>query len=383
MPPASPFASPLAPAAVAPATGGAVAAPGAAAPFAPGAVPYTAVPPSPYNMPPGPSTYLGPPAAGGPLTPFQGNTQPAPAWDPFGLPGSQPATILPQDPYFPSTPALVAPGAWTTMQKFRQEVRLDYVFMPGNSQDELGINDADISATFAIPFFHTNLSPLLITPGFTFHFWNGPDDIPENNFADLPAETYDAYLDAAWNPRLSPFFAAELGARVGVYSDFEAFIDKSLRIQGHAAGIISLSPSVQLKAGAMYLDRVHVQLLPIVGVIWTPNENIRAEILFPNPRLMRRLPRYGNTDWWIYLRGEYGGGSWTVKRTEPFPGQTFVERVDYNDMRAGIGLEFDTPKSWKGLWEVGVAFNRELYYQSQGPAFEPNTTVYVRGSLAF
>ena len=35
------------------------------------------------------------------------------------------------------------------------------------------------------------------------------------------------------------------------------------------------------------------------------------------------------------------------------------------------------------LFEVGLAFNRELVYRSITPTYDPNTTVFVRAALFF
>jgi len=275
------------------------------------------------------------------------------------------------------------------MQQFLQEVRVDNVWMPGRKFNELGIDDLDISATFALPFFEGPLAPLLVTPGFTFHFWNGPvSQPPPATSQDLPPQTYDAYLDAAWNPQLSQIWGLEMGGRIGVYSDFRSKVaDDSFRLQGHFLGVLSLSPHIQVKAGVMYLDRNEIKLLPTGGIVWTPNPDVRYEILFPNPKLARRLATYGNTDWWAYIRGEYGGGAWTIKRDSPFlpPNlEGITDRIDYNDIRVGVGLEFDTPNSCKGLFEVGGAFDREVVYAiTNTPPFRPSPTIYVRGALAF
>jgi len=322
-------------------------------------------------------TYTPPPSYGtgvapGPTATFQGDIQPAPTWDPYGVPGAQQPTLLPQDPCLPPAGQAYPAGTFATMQRFLQQVHLDFVWMPGNGPEELGIQSADLGATFAVPFFYNQQTPLLVTPGFAVHFWNGP-----SVQLDMPPRTYDAYLDAAWNPQVTPLFGGELGGRVGVYSDFAKFDSDSLRYQGHGLAVLSFSPSFQVKAGVIYLDRQHIKLLPAGGIVWTPNSDIRFEILFPNPKLAKRLTTYRNTDWWLYARGEYGGGSWTVAQ-----GNDAVP-TDYNDLRFGLGLEFDRLTGWTGLFEVGLAFERELLFGSVGNRFRPNPAVYVRGALAY
>ena len=332
--------------------------PGAAPPFS--SAPTSSPIPG-YAAPPS----YGPGVAPGPTATFQGNIQPAPSWDPYGAPGAQPPnTLFPQDPCLPAESPYPT-GTMEKMQRFLQRVGIDYVWMPGTAEHELGLNDVDLSATFAIPFLYNTETPLLVTPGFGFQLWNGPWT------PDVPGQTYDAYLDFGWNPQVTPLLGSELGFRTGIYSDFKKFNGQSIRYQGHALAVLSFSPSVQVKAGVIYLDRKHIKMLPAGGIVWTPNSDVRFEFLFPNPKFAKRLTTYGNTDWWGYIRGEYGGGSWTISG----------EPSDYNDIRVGLGLEFDRFSGCNGLFEVGGAFERELY--GQGTSVPVNTTVYVRSVFGY
>lgn len=313
-----------------------------------------------------------------PGSPFNGAIQAPPAtWDPYAPPGSVSPSLLPQDPYLPyNTPTFTAGN----VQRFLQEARLDYVWMPGHGENEFGINDAELYGTFAIPFFHNTQTPLLVTPGFAAHFWEGPVTTPQDP-ADLPAVAYDAYLEGGWNPQVTQTFGGELAFRVGVYSDFNHFDQHSIRYQGKGLGVLSFSPNVKVKAGVWYIDRNRVKILPAGGIVWTPqgpDGNVVLDILFPNPRIAFRLADYQNTEWWLYGRGEYGGGAWTIKRANGDK-----DRVDYNDLRASAGLEFIRPR-FSGLFEVGIAFEREIRYVTGPPVVtHPRSTVFLRGSLAY
>lgn len=357
-----------------PSTYGSSPPPGYGSPLPPS---YGSSPPQGYGTPlPNytPPPAYGPNVAPGPGATFQGNIQPAPAWDPYGTPGSQPPTLLPTDPTLSGAPPYPE-GTYAKMKRFLQEIRVDYVWMPGTGIEELGLNDLDFTSTFAIPFFHNLDTPLLVTPGFGLQLWNGPvTTLPD----EFPARTYAAYLDTAWNPQVTPLLGAELGFRVGVYSDFSKLINESVRYTGHGLLVLSLSPSFQLKGGIVYLDRRRIKVLPAGGIVWTPNSDVRFEILFPNPKLAKRITTYGNTDWWLYVRGEYGGDSWTLRDEAGMP----PVQVDYNDIRAGVGLEFDRFNGISGLFEVGIAFERELYGDG-GVLFTPNNTVFLRGALAW
>lgn len=306
---------------------------------------------------------------------------PPPSWDPYAPPVASPNTLLPQDPYYPGQmPGFSADGTIATMRKFLQELRLDYHWFAGHgsTQKELGINDIETSATFAIPFLWNAQVPLLITPGFAMHFWDGPMPVGTPP-PDMPARTYDAYLDAAWHPRATDYFGGDLSFRIGVYSDFRKWDNDEIRFSGTGLAVLAFSPAIQVKAGVWYLDRNRVKILPAGGIVWTPNADTRFDILFPNPKLARRLTTVGTTEWWAYARGEYGGGTWSIQRTDGT-----LATVDYNDIRFAMGTEFVRQQGFKGRFEVGVSFERELYYHPPEPRlFKPNPTVFLGAGLSY
>jgi hypothetical protein len=80
--------------------------------------------------------------------------------------------------------------------------------------------------------------------------------------------------------------------------------------------------------------------------------------LFPSPKLAKYCSTYGNTQLWGYLGAEYGGGSWTME--EPILGHS--ERVDINDIRVYVGLDWQNLNRWYSFLEAGYVFNRQLYY---------------------
>lgn len=327
----------------------------------------------------------GPTSGGAPMATFDGTIQaPPPNWDPFATPGTQSPTLFPQDPYLSGGMTMPPGSSLATMQRLLDEVRVEHVWMPGNGFEEFGLHDVEASATFAIPFLHNTQEPLLVTPGFAIHAWNGPKMTAAPISPDMPGEAFDAWLQGAWNPKITPWLSGELAMRVGVYSDFDQVKNESLRYTGKGMVLLCFSPSFKVKAGVWYLDRVNIKLLPAGGIIWEPNQDWRFNILFPDPKISRRLANYGNTQWWLYARGEYGGGSWTVTRlVNPGSVATFDE-VDYNDMRVSLGVEFVNESSISGLLEVGLAFERELYYRRTPPGqFDLNSIVFLRGGLSY
>ena len=345
----------------------------------------------PTQLPLDSAPALGPGTAPGPAATFQGTIQPPATWDPYATPGAAQPTLLPQDPTLPSSPNLL-PGGVTSVQRFMQGVHLDYHWLVGNGPEEFGTNDCEIYGTFAFPFFYNQQNPLLVTPGFGFHLFNGPVSIPDTQPIDLPASVYDAYLEAGWNPQVTQWLSGELAFRVGVYTDFDRVDVNSVRFTGRGYAVLWFSPSLQVKVGVMYLDRVRIKLLPAGGIIWTPNPDVRFEILFPNPRLSKRLSTVGNTDWWLYCRGDYGGGTWTVVRDSPVPPPAVppflykgeLQQFDYNDMRVAVGLELRGIRGLTGNFEAGFAFEREiLFNNATRQTFRPHNTVFVGAGLLY
>lgn len=324
----------------------------------------------------------------GPLSTFQGGSlAPPPTWDPYAPPGttSGPA-LLPAD-YYPTVPTLDMDAANQWRQKFMQELRADYYYIPARGSNRFGTNDLELSATFAFPFLYNEKTPLLVTPGFAFHWWEGPVSSklpPASSLNYLPPRVYDAYLDTAWNPQMPNMpISGELAFRAGVYSDFRRVTAESLRYTGHGFMVVALQPErLKAKLGIVYYDRVKIKMLPAGGLVWTPNDAYRFDILFPNPMFSRRMTTMGTTDLWLYLRGEYGGGSWILTPDAPMD---YMDQFDYNDMRAALGIEFANKdeRRMSTLVEVGVAFERELVVRSTGEEFSPSTTIFLRAAGAY
>ncbi len=386
--------------ATAPATGAAVAPSGQTmTPFGPaptaGAAPT--LPPGGYAPPTAPGAYGTPPVAT-----LNGSVQPPPAnWDPYAPPGAAPVPVVPANPYYNEPqPCPPPPGPFTlppmlaTPYRFLCNVSLDYEWFAGHgsSPSELGINDIDLKATFALPmpfFQQPQEPPLLITPGFAWHYWDGPSSNAAGN-PDMPPRTYDAYLDAGWNPVFVPCsFSAELDASVGIYSDFSQITSQSIRIKGKALAVIAIPDTcLTMKLGVWYINREKYKLLPAGGFVWKPSPLTEFDILFPNPKFRQVLTTMpGGTQWWWYLRGDYGGGVWTIKRaasaTPPEANQ--IDLVDYDDIRVALGLDFTHPNGHlTGFFEGGYAFDRQLNYASGLPgSFDLNGTAYVHAGMSF
>jgi hypothetical protein len=369
---------------------------GPAPAIAPPTYPTTPAP-SPFPTTPLPGTPYSPSAVGPPplFDPYAGGTTagPPPPAVPYNYTPPPPASAFPQQPgsVFPEgLPFQWQPAPYTTSgetywqktQRFLQELSFEYTYLYGEGGDpnDLEINRAELASTFAIPLTYNIETPLLVTPGFATNWLEGPATgvPPMPGEPDLPSRLYDAYLDFAWYPRVSEFLGGELGVRTGVWSDFEDVNSDSLRFLGRGLASVALTPQLDVLFGVMYLDRVDVKLLPAGGFYYRPTPEWDLYIVFPNPKVRKFLTAIGNSKWYWYAAGEYGGGSWSIER------QGFSDQVDINDIRVSGGFEWETQTFIRGHVEIGYVFDRELVFRSGDPAtFSLDDTFMVRGGVDF
>jgi hypothetical protein len=314
----------------------------------------------------------GPPGNNAPAPASPGPPSSAEASDSIGE-ASSPFPVMP-----PRPPAAVeGAGAPPPPQDFFQQIKLDYTFLPALGGNSLEINDVEASTTLAVPTAG-EWAPVLLTPGLAAHFWEGPDGATVPGVPGLPRRLYDAYVDVGWRPRLAKWLFADLGITPGVYSDFRDVSARAFQLRGRGLAIVAFSPQLQVVLGALYVNRNRTKVLPAGGIIWNPDEDTKLQMVFPAPKLARRVATVGDTSWWAYLAGEFGGGRWVVER--PDGG---IDSVDYTDVRANLGLEWLRTAGLKGHLEVGYVFARRVNFTSDTPDFHPDSTVMLRAGLSY
>lgn len=242
----------------------------------------------------------------------------------------------------------------------------------GDGPEAIGVVDGELFLTVALPFPTTDF-PILITPGFAIHAWDGPIA------NEMPPRTYDAYVDFSWVARFSDTLTAVLGVSPGYYGDFHNFTSDGLRIKGK--GIVKwdwFPDRLSLIGGVYYLDRPDFPFLPVGGAIYCPNDDWRLEFIFPRPKFGYRLTWDGRREDWVYVMGEFGGDSWAIQRTD-----LSYDRAAYRDWRLILGVERNLPGGAHRRFEVAWLFNRHLEYNSGSPEVTPGDTILVRAGISF
>ena len=255
---------------------------------------------------------------------------------------------------------------------FFQGFRISGSWMDSEGSNGLGISNLDTSLTVAVPLgSFENL--LLVTPGFEVDQLDGHTDI------DMPSRLYDAGLSFMWRKQFNDRWGSMVAVRPAIASDFRTSRD-AIRITGRALATWEWFPErLSLVFGVVYLDRNDLPVLPGAGLIWTPNPDWRLDLIFPRPRLARRLmflPRQRED--WVYLGGSLGGRTWAVERESGVSDQ-----LTLSDYRLYLGWERirDGGSGW--FVEGGYVFWRELEYEVSPLTRSISDAVMIRGGFTF
>jgi hypothetical protein len=193
---------------------------------------------------------------------------------------------------------------------------------------------------------------------------NGTGPRPPN----LPPHVFDLYWHATWRQRWADGVTSELTILPGLYTDFGTTPTDSFRCPAVALFAFRLDPGLHLIAGAWYLQRDRVKVLPVAGLLYEPNDRWQFRLVFPEPKVSYQLA--SSADVWVYVRGEYGGGRWTVN--DDFH---HGDRLEYSDVRIAAGFEVGSmsralcPNAKPGMVfaECGYVFDRSLSFTNGRP----------------
>jgi len=263
-----------------------------------------------------------------------------------------------------------------------QKLSFVNTYLPRMGSDGFGLYDAELTSVWGLPC-PTKDAPLVITPGFATHWLNGPSNL------DIPAQLHDVYTEFRWLPKIGDYFRADVAVQPGYYSDWDGSSIRGVRILGHVSGIYDCTPTFQLVLGAAYLDRPDIEVLPIAGFIWKPDADAEYRVVFPAPKIAWCLlndwwlmsdprPAKRNTELWLYLGGELGGGTWAIRHSDGTS-----DLMSYSDWRVFLGMETKS-LVWLGSFiEVGYVFHRTIRLTSIGNDVDFGDTVMARAGVYY
>ncbi|QDS87055.1 hypothetical protein EC9_12310 [Rosistilla ulvae] len=252
-----------------------------------------------------------------------------------------------------------------------QGVILSGGYVSDAGENALSIADYKVSARLAVPLgSFQNL--LVLTPSFRQYFVNAGDAI------DVPDRLYETgvslFTRYQWKPGLSILAMVSPQLR----TDFETE-DSSWRLSGFGVIAWEWIPEVlTVSFGAAYLGRDDLPVLPAVGLDWRPNADWRLELMFPRPRLMRRIAKNGPlSETWAYASIAPGGNTFNVRRSD---GRD--DELTLGDIRTMLGVEQirDGGRGW--FAELGLAFARTIEYES-GDEYDFDAGMFGNAGVTF
>ena len=267
-----------------------------------------------------------------------------------------------------------------------QKLSFVNTYLPRMGDNGFGWYDVELTSVWGLPF-PTKDAPLVITPGFATHWLDGPASL------DIPAQLHEVYTEFRWLPKIGERFRADVAVQPGYYSDWEGSAARAIRLLGHVSGIYDWTPAFQFVLGAAYLDRPDIEVLPIAGFIWKPDADAEYRVVFPAPKIAWRIRDYplinadppfvlhpppAKTEYWFYLAGELGGGTWAIRHSD---GSS--DLMSYGDWRVFMGLENRDITSFGSFIEAGFVFHRLIRLSSTGENMQVGNTAMVRAGLNF
>jgi hypothetical protein len=281
------------------------------------------------------------------------------------FPSDQPSAT-PQSPYYapPSTPqlAIEEETGWISFDQLRLNAGVLH-----DSPDGLGITDL-----VATGIFKTSIPGVTISPQFGSH-WFGSTSI--NN---IPDQTYDLTVELTAGLPLGEDWILAGGISPGVFTDFQASGAELFRFPFRILAFYKYSDTLKLGAGVLYLDRPDVNILPLVGLSYIPNDHFNAELWFPRPKVSWRYLKQADLERWVYVVGEFGGGAWAIQRDDGTNDQ-----FAYRDYRMMVGFEQRVEEGFNWFAEGGLIFGRQVSFNRFDEEIDLDKTVGLQFGLKY
>ena len=119
-------------------------------------------------------------------------------------------------------------------------------------------------------------------------------------------------------------------------------------------------------------------VVPLLGVIWIPSDNLRLMGVLPEPKLIYSPTK--NLDLWV--GGEIVGASFrTDHNSDIRPKKLDGTQVDFTDYRAGVGLAYAVTDRFKFKLGAGYSIQRHFAFHRAGENYRTDPSPYVNLEL--
>ena len=233
--------------------------------------------------------------------------------------------------------------------------------------DGLTFGTARVSAAAMLPIAPPD-KMLLMKPFLTAHTLAAP--------LDTPSSLYSAGVNMMWLQRLSDDMTLTVAANPSVGGDDVEF-GRHLRVFAMSAVAWDWIPDeLRLTAGAAWLGRRDIGVVPAAGLEWTPNEDWNVSLILPRPKVARRLAASDTSETWLYTAGAIAGGTFDVRRADGT-----ADELSLREFQASVGVERTSDQFGRGFVEIGASFGRELQFERNEEIFDIGPGVVLRVAM--
>ncbi|MEP6809689.1 MAG: hypothetical protein ABI992_05555 [Chthoniobacterales bacterium] len=255
------------------------------------------------------------------------------------------------------------------------DIDASYVFESEISRGNVDFGKQDVFSA-SIEYAHRfHLSgPLYLRAGVSYGRFEFGD-----SGAPVPSHLQSAAGIVGIDYMVGKDLGAFLQVRPGFYTD-RTFDSDSFDMPITAARLwILQDKKLYLLTGVNYAFlRGQYPVLPLVGLIWYPNDQWSVLAILPEPRVTY-MP---NKNLGIWLGGQLTGGSYRTEESATiFPRRLSNAQVDYSEYRAGLGVDFHCGKAVTLSVAGGYAFERRFDFNRAGFEYKADPAPYVRATF--
>lgn len=156
------------------------------------------------------------------------------------------------------------------------------------------------------------------------------------------------------------------------YTDDWTWTDSAFRMPFRIYGIYKKSDAFIVVAGASIRVDYDESVLPILGIIYKPNDRLSFNLASDDPNVTYQW----NEHWSVFGELDFVRDEYEVTRG----GQKGVV-LKYRETSGGVGLRYHHDKLLQASLSVGSVMGRRLQYRDDIGKVEPDAGVYARAKL--
>ncbi|MGL6195554.1 MAG: hypothetical protein ACRC2T_12110 [Thermoguttaceae bacterium] len=261
-----------------------------------------------------------------------------------------------------------------------QSVSFGTAWSPSLNDNGLEVMEANISLTSMFPVslpnfrYRPKMTLLSVTPNFKYTNLNykGAGYLPDSLYSGGITTGLIGIVNERWKLMLNAMPSYSGDGK----SNYRCIVCPAM-----IAAIWTPNVKWNVTFGVIYLDRSDIPVLPMGGVIYTPNDDWRFDLTAPQVKIARRLNAYcsAKEQNWVFIGGGFSGGSWSITSVN--------EQSDYAMSREYLvktGWEYSRTNFCKFTTDIAYVFGREIQFDKKTQeTIKPSDSLAIRLTMSF